>query len=252
MSSVKLTDLSVDYPIPHMQNRSLIGTAGKLAVGGAIKSGKRSYVRAVDHITMSLKDGDRLGLLGSNGAGKTTLLKTMAGILAPTEGRIRVEGRISPLISIMLGLDVESSGYENIRIRGRLMGFNEDEIDVLTRSIADFTELEDYLELPLKTYSSGMRMRLSFAASTAFNPEVLLLDEWLGTGDADFREKATKRLLNLIDQSGVFVFASHSRELQMRVSNKGAVMEHGRMLFFGEIKDAFEFHDEMRAKRVTA
>lgn len=253
MALLSLTNLSVEYPIPHLTNRSILGAAGKFAsnmasVGGAIRLDKKPVVRAVDDITLTLKDGDRLGLLGRNGAGKTTLLKTMAGILAPTEGRIRVEGRISPLVSMMLGLDGESTGYENIRIRGRLMGFSAQEIADMIQPIAEFTELEEYLALPLKTYSSGMRMRLSFAASTAFNPDVLLLDEWLGTGDAEFRDKAARRLRKLIDDSGIVVFATHSRDLHERISNKGAVIDHGKLVFFGDIDDAFEFQDELRAK----
>jgi len=251
-----LTDISVEYPLPHLHNRSMFGAVRKVAagtvIGGAIGQAKHPFVRAIDGITLSLKDGDRLGLLGRNGAGKTTLLKTMAGIIPPTQGRIRVEGRISPLISMLLGLDGESTGYENIRIRGRLMGFSKEQIDARTPSIAEFTELADYLHLPLKTYSSGMRMRLTFAASTAFDPEVLLLDEWLSTGDAEFRDKATKRLRTLIDKAGIFVFASHSRNLHERVSTKGAVIDQGKLLFFGDIKEAFEFQDELRAKSSAA
>jgi len=250
MSKVELNGVSVEYPIPHLQNRSFIGAVRNAAVGGAILSGKSIYVRALDGVTFTLNDGDRLGLLGRNGAGKTTLLQTMAGILPPVAGKIRVEGRISPLISMMLGLDNEATGYENIRIRGRLMGFTEDQIENIMDDIAEFTELDEYLYLPLKTYSSGMRMRLTFAASTAFNPEILLLDEWLGTGDIEFRNKAAKRLRELIERSGIFVFASHSRDLHKRISNKGIVLEKGRIEFFGDIDEAFEFQDEM-AKNTT-
>ncbi|MFC2950933.1 ABC transporter ATP-binding protein [Marinicaulis aureus] len=248
MAKIELTKVAVEYPVPHMQNRSFVGAVKNAAIGGLIKREKVLRIRALDGVTLTLRDGDRLGILGRNGAGKTTLLKTMAAILPPTEGRVCVEGRISPLISMMLGLDNEASGYENIRIRGRLMGLNDSQIDEVMPEIADFTELEDYLELPLKTYSSGMRMRLTFAASTSFRPEVLLLDEWLGTGDVEFRNKAARRLRALIDKSGVFVFASHSRSLHQRISNKGAVLENGKLLFFGDIDDAFEFQDERRAK----
>lgn len=245
MAKIQLTDVSVDYPLQHLQNRSFIGAMKDAAVGGTIKVGKTVYIRALDGISFELKDGDRLGLLGRNGAGKTTLLKTMAGILPPVEGRVRVEGRISPLISMMLGLDSEASGYENIRIRGRLMGFRDEQIEAITAEVAAFTELEDYLHLPLKTYSSGMRARLTFGASTAFKPEILILDEWLGTGDIEFRNKAAKHLLSLIDSAGIFVFATHSRDLHKRISNKGAVLNKGRVLFFGDIEDAFEFQDSL-------
>lgn len=248
MSSVQLTDISVDYPIPHLQNRSFVGAVKNATVGGVIGMEKTPIVRALDGVTMSLKDGDRLGLLGRNGAGKTTMLKTVAGILPPTAGRLRVVGRISPLISMMLGLDSEATGYENIRIRGRLMGFTDAQIEEMTPKIAAFTELEEYLNLPLKTYSSGMRMRVTFAASTAFNPEILLLDEWIGTGDSEFRHKAARRLRELIDRAGVFIFAAHSREMHKLVSKKAAVLDKGKLLFFGDLEDGFAFQDELRAK----
>ncbi len=248
MARIELHKVAVEYPVPHLQNRSFVGAVKSAAIGGLIKREKTLRIRALDGVTMELRDGDRLGLLGRNGAGKTTLLKTMASILPPTEGRITVEGRISPLISMMLGLDNEASGYENIRIRGRLLGFTEEQIAEVTPKIAEFTELQDYLHLPLKIYSSGMRMRLTFAASTAFKPEVLLLDEWLGTGDLEFRNKAAQRLRDLIAESGIFVFASHSRDLHKRISNKGAVLENGKLLFFGDIQEAFEFQDARRAK----
>ena len=251
MAKVELTKVSVEYPITHLQNRSVFGAIKHASAGGLIKHGRSVYVCALSEVSFTLNDGDRLGLLGRNGAGKTTLLKTMAGILPPIAGKVRVEGRISPLISMMLGLDNEATGYENIRIRGRLMGFDDSQIDDVIDEIVEFTELGEYIYLPLKTYSSGMRMRLTFAASTAFRPEILLLDEWLGTGDIEFRNKAARRLLDLIDRSGVFVFASHSRDLQERVSNKGAVLDKGRIAFFGDIDDAFRFQDEMMKKNAA-
>jgi homopolymeric O-antigen transport system ATP-binding protein len=243
VAKVELINVSVEYPIQHLQNRSFIGAIREATIGGVIKHGKTVSIRALDGVSLELKDGDRLGLLGRNGAGKTTLLKTIAGILPPIEGRVRVEGRISPLISMMLGLDNEASGYENIKIRGRLMGFQDNQIETVIKEVAEFTELEEYLHLPLKTYSSGMRARLTFGASTAFKPEILILDEWLGTGDLEFRAKAAKHLHGLIDSAGIFVFASHSRDLHKRISNKGAVLKKGRIVFFGDINEAFEFQD---------
>ncbi|MEO0551193.1 MAG: ATP-binding cassette domain-containing protein [Pseudomonadota bacterium] len=216
-------------------------------VGGTLRSERTNTIRALDRVSLSLRDGDRLGLLGSNGAGKTTLLKTIAGILPPVSGEIRTEGVISPLTSIMLGLDGEATGYENIRIRGRFMGYAEDEITDIIPEVAEFTELGEYLNLPIKTYSSGMRMRLSLATSTAFQPDILLLDEWLGTGDVAFREKAAKRLRQLIFDSGVFVFASHSRDMHQRLSNKGLVLQKGQVQFLGNIAEAFAFQDELAA-----
>ncbi|MEZ6001549.1 ABC transporter ATP-binding protein [Hyphomonas sp.] len=245
MVKVELNNVDVDYPVHTRASRRFLGKSETPSVGGYVVTEGQLTVRALENISLSLKPGDRLGLLGRNGAGKTTLLKTIAGILPPVAGTICVEGRISPLTSILLGLDGESTGYENIGIRGRLMGMSEADIREATPEIAEFTELGDFLHLPIKTYSSGMRMRLSFATSTAFQPDVLLLDEWLGTGDIVFREKAAKRLRKLIFESGIFVFASHSRDMHQRLSNKGAVIDKGRMVFFGDIEDAFRVQDEI-------
>jgi ABC-type polysaccharide/polyol phosphate transport system ATPase subunit len=250
MAKIEIHHVSVAYPIFHARQKTFMEAAKSAVIGGHVSTDGSLTVNALEDITLQLAEGDRLGLLGANGAGKTTLLKAIAGILPPIKGEIRVEGRISPLTSIMLGLDNQATGYENIRIRGRLMGASDREISDAIPEIAEFTELGEYLDLPIKTYSSGMRMRLSFATSTAFQPEVLLLDEWLGTGDLVFRDKAARRLRQRIKDSGIFVFASHSRELHRRLSNKGAVLDRGRLAYFGPIESAFEVQDQisMRAE----
>lgn len=247
MASVDLNNVSIEYPLYGSDVSAAMDATADALVGGTLRSERTNTIRALDRVSLSLRDGDRLGLLGSNGAGKTTLLKTIAGILPPVSGEIRTEGVISPLTSIMLGLDGEATGYENIRIRGRFMGYAEDEITDIIPEVAEFTELGEYLNLPIKTYSSGMRMRLSLATSTAFQPDILLLDEWLGTGDVAFREKAAKRLRQLIFDSGVFVFASHSRDMHQRLSNKGLVLQKGQVQFLGNIAEAFAFQDELAA-----
>lgn len=247
MATIDLKNVSIEYPLYGTGVSAAFEDKATAPIGGALSRDGQNTIRALDDISLVLRDGDRLGILGSNGAGKTTLLKTLAGILPPVTGEIHTQGVISPLTSIMLGLDGEATGYENIRIRGRFMGYGEDEITEIIPEVAEFTELGEYLNLPIKTYSSGMRMRLSLATSTAFQPDILLLDEWLGTGDVSFREKAAKRLRQLIFDSGIFVFASHSRDMHQRLSNKGLVLQKGKLLFFGDIDDAFAFQDETRA-----
>lgn len=249
MASIDLKNVSIEYPVYGSGVSQAFLGSSVAPVGGTLVQDGGKTIRALNDISISLRDGDRLGLLGTNGAGKTTLLKTIAGILPPVEGEIKTVGVISPLTSIMLGLDGESTGFENIRIRGRFMGYSEPEITEIIPEVAEFTELGEYLNLPIKTYSSGMRMRLSLATSTAFQPDILLLDEWLGTGDVAFRDKAAKRLRQLIFDSGIFVFASHSRDMHQRLSNKGAVLQKGELLFFGDIEDAFLFQDEKRAEQ---
>lgn len=248
MATIDLRSVSIEYPVFGAGVADAFTHSPTAPIGGALGQGGRKTIRALNNISFSLNDGDRLGLLGTNGAGKTTLLKTLAGILPPVTGEIKTTGVISPLTSIMLGLDGEATGFENIRIRGRFMGYGETEISEIIPEVAEFTELGEYLNLPIKTYSSGMRMRLSLATSTAFQPDILLLDEWLGTGDVAFRDKAAKRLRQLIFDSGIFVFASHSRDMHQRLSNKGAVLQKGELLFFGDIDDAFLFQDELRAE----
>lgn len=248
MATIDLRSVSIEYPVYGAGVADAFVRSPTAPIGGVLGQGGKKTIRALNNISFSLNDGDRLGLLGTNGAGKTTLLKTLAGILPPVTGEIRTTGVISPLTSIMLGLDGESTGYENIRIRGRFMGYGEAEISQIIPEVAEFTELGEYLNLPIRTYSSGMRMRLSLATSTAFQPDILLLDEWLGTGDVAFRDKAAKRLRQLIFDSGIFVFASHSRDMHQRLSNKGAVLQKGELLFFGDIEDAFLFQDELRAE----
>lgn len=240
MTSLELDNVSVDYMI-RGATTGFAQTVRSMAVGGMFRKAHGQYgVSALRDISLSLEKGDRIGLIGHNGAGKTTMLKVMAGILPPTEGRVRIEGRISALLSVHLGLNPEASGYDNIRFRARLMGHDETEIEERQAEIADFTELGDYLRLPMRTYSGGMRLRLAFAISTAFEPDILILDEWLSAGDDSFRQKATDRLNRLIERTGIVVFASHNPSMQKRVCSKGILLSGGEIVFYGDIEEALE------------
>ncbi|MAH93172.1 MAG: sugar ABC transporter ATP-binding protein, partial [Hyphomonas sp.] len=189
---------------------------------------RKVCINALKDINLDFRDGDRIGLIGHNGAGKTTLLKVLSGILPPTAGRIRIQGRTAGLLSIQLGLDTRASGYENIIIRARYMGVTEEEIQERFDDICEFSELGEYLHLPLKAYSSGMRVRLAFAIATAFDPDILILDEWLSAGDATFRDKASARMKNLIAQTGIFVMATHQVSLMKQMCNRGIVLKKGQ------------------------
>lgn len=214
----------------------------QMSLGGLVGKGLGGVgVSALDAISLEVKDGDRLGLIGSNGAGKTTLLKVLGGILPPSKGRVEIHGRISALLSIQLGMDAQATGYENIRYRARHMGLSEAEIKGQFDEIAEFSELGEYLSVPMKTYSSGMKLRLAFAIATAFSPDVLVLDEWLSAGDTSFQKKAGLRLRELIERSGVFAFASHSSKLLEEYCNKGLVLEHGRVGFYGPMNEALAY-----------
>ena len=222
--------------------------------GGAIKAANRIQVsknwvevQALSNINLKLAQGDRLALIGTNGAGKTTLLRVLASIIPPTRGRVEVRGRISPLLSITLGLDNEATGYENIHIRARILGVPQELAHNQADEIAEFSELGDYLSLPLKSYSAGMRLRLAFGIATAFSPGVLVMDEWLSAGDAEFQKKAKQRLEHMITSSGVFVFASQSRQLQRAFCSSGLVLDGGTCGFLGPIEEAYEFSDNLLA-----
>ena len=185
-----------------------------------------SSVTALNNISLDLKDGDRLGVMGPNGSGKSTLLRTLAGIYLPTSGSIEVKGSIASLIDISLGMDMEATGYENIRMRGIMMGMKLKQIKDIEEEIADFAELGQFLEMPIRTYSTGMHMRLGFAVSTAIPADIILMDEWLSVGDSDFISKAQKRLDNFIKRSSILVVASHSEDLISRVANQVLRLDH--------------------------
>ena len=177
-------------------------------------------VTALHNLSLKLEPGDRLGVMGPNGAGKSTLLRVIAGIYEPTQGSVEVRGRIASLINISLGMELEASGYENIRMRGVMMGLSLKQIKSLEEEIADFTELGPYLNMPIRSYSTGMHMRLGFAVSTAGPADILLMDEWLSVGDEAFKIKAEKRLGEYVKKSSILVIASHSKETIEKLSNK--------------------------------
>ena len=178
---------------------------------------------------------DRVALIGANGAGKTTLLRTIAGIYEPVEGSVVTRGRISPMFDISFGIDPDLSGYDNIRLRALLLGFSPGEIEEHLPDIVEFTELGDYLEMPVRTYSTGMILRLSFAVATCFRPEILLMDEWILAGDAHFMGKAEARVRNFIERASVMVLASHDLKLCSRWCTMAIWMEQGRVREVGPV-----------------
>ncbi|WP_244815390.1 ABC transporter ATP-binding protein [Caballeronia sp. Lep1P3] len=247
MAYIKLKNATLDLPIYDISGRSLKKKVMRVGRRNEIAEGNDGVVvvRAIDNVDVHLESGDRVGLIGHNGAGKSTLLRMMAGIYAPTAGSIEREGKVVPLLDISLGMDDNSSGLQNIRLRGLLLGMTDDEIKVKQQEIADFCELGDYLDLPIRTYSSGMRVRLAFAVSTAVDAEILLLDEVMGVGDASFMHKAQERLADLHSRSEIVVLAMHSNPEIRRVCNKVLWMDHGRVRAFGpteEVVSAYEAH----------
>ncbi|MBJ9685249.1 MULTISPECIES: ABC transporter ATP-binding protein [Burkholderia] len=239
MAYIELKNVTLDLPIFDVQGRSLKKQVLRMGRRNRIAEGNDGVivVRALDDVSLRFERGDRIGLIGHNGAGKSTLLRAMAGIYPPTAGELHREGKVVPLLDISLGMDENSTGIQNIRLRGLLLGMSDEEIRAKQRDITDFCELGDYLDLPIRTYSSGMRVRLAFAVSTAVDAEILLLDEVMGVGDASFMQKAEARLADLHKRSEIVVLAMHSNSEIRKVCNKALWMERGRVRAFGPVED---------------
>jgi lipopolysaccharide transport system ATP-binding protein len=232
MGRIAASDVCVDFPIFSNSSRSMKNLVLRATTGGRIArdAGQHSYVRSLDHVNFEVRPGERIGLVGHNGSGKTTLLRTLCGVYAPTFGRLSVKGRVVSLLDINLGMDPEGTGFENIMMRGIVMGMTPKLISTRMDDIAEFTDLGEYLGMPIRTYSTGMQMRLAFAVSTSVDADVLLMDEWLSVGDADFQEKAAQRLAALVDRTPILVLATHSMDLVQKTCSRVIRLEHGRIV----------------------
>jgi len=248
MAAVVLEDVYLSYPI-YDSHRSLRKTLFNRVTGGIIQRHEDSQdgviIKALNGVSLRLGDGDRLGLLGHNGAGKSTLLKVLAGIFEPTLGRVSVAGHITTLFSAMPGYSPDDTGYENIITGGLLLGLSHSQILQKIPDIEEFSGLGEYLDLPARTYSSGMLVRLGFALATALDPGVLLMDEGIGAGDAQFAERAKQRMQEFIDRASIMVVASHSNDLILSTCNKAAIMSAGRIISFGPVEGVLEDYDAM-------
>ena len=230
MTSVEISHLSIDFPLYHGSARSLKKTVFAAASGrlGEDRQ-KRVVVQALRDVSLRLGTGDRLGLVGGNGAGKTTLLRAMAGIYEPVIGRVRVDGVVTPMLDPNLGMNVELTGRENIMLRGLYNGYTRAQTRRLEEDVHAFAGLGEFMDLPVRFYSSGMVVRLGFAMATAISPEVLLMDEWFLAGDADFMEKARVRLENVVRGADILVLSSHSTGVMLQWCTRVIWMDHGRI-----------------------
>jgi ABC-2 type transport system ATP-binding protein len=236
--SIDTHDACVDFPIFDAKSRS-VKKAFLGRAGGTIgrNSSNVVVVEALRDITISLKEGDRVGLVGHNGAGKSTLLRLLSGIYEPTRGRASIQGRVAPVFDLGVGMDPEISGFENIIIRGLFLGMTRKQMLAKMDEIAEFTELGDYLSMPMRTYSTGMRVRVALAVVTSIEPEILLLDEGIGAVDAEFMKKARVRLQDLVARAGILVFASHSDEFLVQLCSSAMWIDHGTVRESGSIRD---------------
>jgi lipopolysaccharide transport system ATP-binding protein len=231
VAAVSARDIVVDFPIYGSSGRSLKNTVIRAATGGMLArdAAERVVVRAIDGVSFDFREGDRIGIVGHNGSGKTTLLRVIAGAYEPVSGAIETEGRIASMLSITLGMDPEATGYENIFLRAAIMGLKPREVAPIVSEIREFSELGDYIDMPVRMYSSGMWMRLAFAISTCIAADIILMDEWLSVGDPAFREKAQLRLRRLVDQARILVLASNDERLIRDNCNRIMRLSHGRM-----------------------
>lgn len=234
--TIDVDNLRIAYPIRRGFKRDTGGSA--------------HHFDALHNVSFNLRQGDRLGLLGRNGSGKSTLLKALSGIYPPTSGTITIKGKVASIFNASLGFMPQATGYENILLRGTLLGMSYQQVQSLIPYVAEFSELGDWLRQPVASYSSGMALRLAFAITTAVESDILLLDEWLGAGDAQFLRKARARMTELVERAGILVLATHNLELMKKTCNKVAVIDDAKMLHFGSAEDVIPLYQKaMQQKR---
>lgn len=239
MALIKFENVCVDFPIYNANSRSLKKQLIQAVTGGQLRKEEsgRVVISVLKKLTFTLQDGARVGLLGHNGAGKSTLLRLLNNVYFPSSGQALIGGTTGSLIDISLGTDPEATGRENIYLRGALLGMTKSEINRSVNEIIEFSELGNFIDMPLRTYSTGMHLRLAFSVSTIVCPEILLMDEWLSVGDEGFKQKAEKRLSELVQATNILVVASHSKQLILNTCNRVIWLEHGQIRMDGDAQE---------------
>lgn len=248
MNAIELTNVCIDYPLDSDDGYSLKNALLNFVPKGRMPRAK--YYRALSNISITIRQGERLGIIGLNGAGKSTLLRVMAGIFEPSAGTAKINGKVSPLLDFATGFEEHHSGLENIRIRLMFLGESEESIRRKIPEIAEFSELGEFLHRPARTYSTGMFLRLAFAASTAIEPEILVADEVVGAGDAQFAEKAKARIETLLAHDRTTVLSSHSMELVRRFCHRVIWLHKGSIIADGETDEVIKEY-ELRAPHMS-
>jgi ABC-2 type transport system ATP-binding protein/lipopolysaccharide transport system ATP-binding protein len=254
MSELEARNITVEIPVFEVNGRSLRKSLAKLGRRSALADAQDGavIVRALTDVSVSLRRGDRLGLIGQNGSGKSTLLRVLSGIYKPKSGVVVRRGKTVPLLDITLGLDDNSTGRQNILLRGMFLGLSREWVQEREADIVAFSELGDYIDLPVRTYSTGMRMRLAFSISMSVKADILLLDEVLGVGDSAFQEKAKARLRQVADDAGIVVMALHSSPAIMEFCNKALWLHQGRVRMLGEAHAVVRAYDDFMHGRAAA
>lgn len=236
MAHIVLDKASVELAVYNSRGRALKNEILRRTVGGGVENARdksTQVIRALNEISFEAKDGDRIGLIGGNGAGKTTLLRVLGRVYPPTSGTARIEGRVSTLIDLSMGMDTDATGYDNIVMRGIMLGLTSDEARAITSDVEEFSQLGEFLDLPIRTYSSGMMLRLAFAVSTAVQPDILILDEIIGVGDAAFAKRARERMLSMMEKASIVFLASHDNVSIQQFCSRTLWLKRGELMMDG-------------------
>ncbi|MFL2548920.1 MAG: ABC transporter ATP-binding protein [Gammaproteobacteria bacterium] len=246
-SYIKLNNVSLDFPLYEgldLSFRNKITNFGKLGLMKTRGNLERKIVRGLDSINLDIKKGDRIAIIGPNGSGKTTLLKLLAGIYTPTAGKIDVFGKVSSMIDLGFGFVDDATGYENIILSKVIRGESIKDKESIMQTAQEFTGLDEYLDLPMRTYSSGMKSRLALASALFSIPDILLIDEFFSTGDLEFSKKSRNKIMEIMDNSSIMLFASHDLELIKKLCTKAIYMKNGKISYYGEIEKAREIYEK--------
>jgi ABC-type polysaccharide/polyol phosphate transport system ATPase subunit len=247
MAKIHLENVCIQYPVYAVRTTQMRHSIINLATGGRIyqNAGRVNFVQALTNVSFTVEDGDRLALIGHNGAGKSTLLKALSGFLPVASGKMQVKGELSVLFNLSNGLDPEKTGYDNILGMGLILGMSRKTIARITPEVEAFCELGEFLDLPVRMYSDGMKVRLAFAVATSIHPEILILDEAIGAGDAHFIKKATERAHQLYDKARIMVMASHSPDIVRDLCNKALLLEKGEVRMLGKVDEVLAAYDAL-------
>lgn len=237
---IEAKNLVLKVPVIKPNDRKLLSNPLLLLRDFYLSRATREHATLLNKISFNVEPGMRLGLIGKNGSGKSTLLRVIAGIYHPTQGTLTVNGVAKGLFDVSLGMHQEATGLENIYLRGLQMGMSLQQIRTLIPDVIEFSELADNIDKPFNTYSAGMRLRLAVSISTMIEPDILLLDEWIGAGDAGFNAKVKKRMMGLVEGSRGLVIATHNQNLMRSLCTHGLVLENGRMAYYGTLAEALE------------
>tara|TARA_S200000501_G_C20760474_1_gene715891 strand:+ start:304 stop:1059 length:756 start_codon:yes stop_codon:yes gene_type:complete len=240
-SYIKMKSASLDFPIYEgldLSFRNKLTKFGKLGTTKIRNSIERKIVRGLDNIDLDIKKGDKVAIIGPNGSGKTTLLKLLAGIYTPTSGEIQIHGKISSMIDLGFGFVDDATGYENIILSRVISGETIKDKNSIMKEAHEFTGLDEYLNLPMRTYSSGMKSRLALSTALFSIPDILLIDEFFSTGDLEFSKKSRGKIKEIMDNSSIMLFASHDLDLIKKLCTKAIYMKNGKINYYGSIEEA--------------